>query len=156
MLRAEIDDGADVELAAGEDGQGDLIGNVEVAFLDGERPRRALRDRAPAQAKRLISAESQVLRDQVDFVTAGRSGLLARELGDLGRRDQASGQRDAHRGIGRDRRGRTDDGALVECDLVGLPIRDERQLTAQATQSERRERAAPRAIEHGAPCELCH
>ena len=72
--RPEIDDGADVELAAGHDRHVDAILDHEVAALDGERACGALRDEPAPQLARVIARQLDDLGKHLDLVAVRARG----------------------------------------------------------------------------------
>ncbi|MFT3695053.1 MAG: hypothetical protein QM831_18085 [Kofleriaceae bacterium] len=143
---AQVDHRANVELRAGHDGHRDLVFDHELALIDGERPCGALRDEASPQFLCLIAGEARGLGDHVDLVAMRCRGDSARDVGDLCRRDQSTGQREPNRCIARERRRRPDDRALRKRNSIGCTLRCDRQLPREAALRQCAERLAPRPV----------
>ena len=148
LLRAEVDDGADVELAARDGRQRDRIVDDEIAALERERPGRALGDHAAAQPHFLVGREPSGLGEDLDLFTVRRRGLFADDVRDLGRGYEVSRERNSDRSIGLQRGRCSDDDPLVERDDVGLTVREHGDLAGEPARGERRQGLAPRPIEH--------
>lgn len=97
---AEVDHVAVIDRDPVEHRQRDPIVEHEVAALEGERARRALRDQPAAQLEHLIGREPHRVGEHVDLVAIGRQREPPRDVGDLGRGDEVVGQRDARERIG--------------------------------------------------------
>ena len=154
--RAEVDDRADVEPGPGDHGDRDLVLDRELAGVDGERSRGALSDELAAKQLDLHGRELHGLGDDIDLVAIRLRRDPARERRDLRRRQQVIGQRDARRGVRRERGPAADHVAEIERDRVVLVLRAERELTRQRTETQRAEGLAPRTVLHLPLCEYGH
>ena len=99
----QVDDRADVELAARDATDRALVLDDELALIDGKRARRTLRDEPAAQTLRLIRLEAACLGEHVDLVAVRRRGHPPHDVGDLARRDEIAGQCEPDGGVVGDR-----------------------------------------------------
>ena len=81
--RTHVDDRANIELAARDHGNADLVLDHEIAAIERERAGGALCDEAAAQPLRLLGLEACGFGYYLDLVAMGRSGDPASDLGDL-------------------------------------------------------------------------
>jgi hypothetical protein len=147
---AEVDRVAVIDRDPREHRQGDPIVEHELAALERERPPGTLRDQAVPELEDLARREPHGIGEHVDLVAIRCLCEPARDVGDLGRRDEVIGQRDARDRVGGHRRGCRDERAVVERDAVALAVALDRELARVASKRDRAQGQPPGAIRDAA------